>query len=90
MERIAGCIENVFHAKDGLSEREKEGKVRSFITHPDVQDALRYARCRSRKMKLLLYPVRHENVTMTYWLYRAVYTVREKDPTLFHKLKSKR
>lgn len=90
VERIAGCIENVFHAKNSLSEKQKKEKIRAFVTHPDVQDALQYAQCRSRKMKLLLYPVQHENVTMTYWIYRAVYVIREKNSALFHRLKSKR
>ena len=90
VERIAGCIENVFHAGDSLTKKQKKGKIRAFITHPDVQEALRYAKCRSRKMKLLLYPVRQENVFITYWLYKTVYMIREKDPTLFHKLKGKR
>ena len=90
VERIAGCIENVFHAEDSLSPKEKREKIRSFITHPDVQEALQYARCRSRKMRLLLWPVRRRDTLGTYWLYKSVYLIRKRDPSLFHRLKSER
>ncbi len=90
VERIAGCIENLFHAKGSLSEKQKKEKIRSFITHPDVQEALKYARCRSKKMRILAAPLKMRNTELTYLIYKAVYIVRKNDPALFHKLKGKR
>ncbi len=90
IERIAGTIENIFHADDQLTAKEKRQRIKAVITHPDVREALQYAECRSRKMRLLVAPIRMENVLFTYTLYKTVYEIRRKNPVLFHKLKSHR
>lgn len=90
IERIAGTIENIFHAEEQLTETEKRKQIKAVIFHPDVLEALNYAKCRSKKMRLLVSPIKAKSVGMTYVMYRLVYEIRKKDPVLFHKLKSKR
>lgn len=90
IERIAGCLENVFHAGPQLTEAAKREKIAWVISQPDVQEALGHARCRSGKMKLLLLPLRWRSSRLTYLLYKAVYEIRRRNPALFHKLKSRR
>ena len=89
-ERIAGCIENIFHAGRALSEREKCRRISRMITHPDVRAAVSAAKCRSRKMRILVFPIRKQSVLMTYLMYGSVYWIRKNDPVLFHKLKGRR
>ncbi len=86
-ERIAGCIENVFHAERELSGKEKRERIRKMISHLDVREAVSGAKCRSRKMRLLVFPIKRQNVLLTYVTYGLVYKVRRVSPELFHRLK---
>ena len=90
IERVAGTIENIFHAEGHLSEKEKRERIKYVITHPDVREAIRYAKCRSKKMRLLALPIKAQNAGLTYVLYKMVFTVRKHNPELFHRLKSRR
>lgn len=90
IERVAGTIENIFHADNQLTAKQKRERIKAVITHSDVQEALQYAECRSRKMRLLVTPIRSENAFFTYMLYKVIYKIRKKNPALFHKLKSHR
>lgn len=90
IERTAGCIENIFHAESALTEREKKSRMAEVISHPDVREALKCAKCRSRKMRILVLPLKLHNTGLTWFVYKAVYTVRKSNPALFHKLKGRR
>lgn len=90
VERIASCIENVFHAENQLTAREKYRKIKSLIGHPDVREAIQYARCRSVKMRIFVLPIRWNWPLGAYVMGRCIYTIRKANPTLFHKLKDKR
>lgn len=90
VERMAGCIENIFHAEGALTENEKKARIAEVIAHPDVHEALKYAQCRSKKMRLLVEPLKLNNVELTYLTYKTVYLIRKSNPALFHKLKGRR
>lgn len=90
VERIAGCIENIFHAESALTEKDKKARIAEVISHPDVCKALKYAKCRSKKMRILVFPLKLQNTVLTWLVYKAVYTVRKSNPILFHKLKGRR
>ncbi len=90
IERTAGCIENIFHAENKLSGKEKRARITQIIAHPDVMEAGKHARCRSRMMGILTFPIKMRWTWLTCVLYQAVYLVRKSNPSLFHKLKSKR
>lgn len=90
IERIAGCIENIFHAERELTEKEKRAQISQIIANPDVIEAGKHAKCRSKMMQILALPIRMRWTWTTYMLYKAVYLVRKSNPALFHKLKSKR
>ncbi|MCM1303091.1 MAG: glycosyltransferase family 2 protein [Butyrivibrio sp.] len=89
-ERISGCLENIFHAEKQLSAKEKYMRIGDIIRHEDVREAVSYARCRSRKMRLLVFPIKMRNTLLAYLMYGMVYHIRRSDPALFHKLKSRR
>lgn len=89
IERIAGCIENIFHA-EGISNREKYVKIRQVIRHKDVHVAGKYAKCRSLKMRIFVFPVKHNWPLGTYIMGMTIYLIRKNNPVLFHKLKNAR
>lgn len=90
VERIAGCIENVFHAQRNLTVREKYDRIKYMIGHPDVREAVMYAQCRSVKMRAFVLPVKWNWAFGAYAMGFLIYVIRSASPVLFHKLKSKR
>lgn len=90
VERVAGCIENIFHAENTLTDKEKKMRIAEVISHLDVREALKYAKCRSKKMKILVMPLKLQNTELTWLIYKMIYIVRKSNPALFHKLKGKR
>lgn len=90
IERIVGCIENVFHADKQLSSKEKYLKIKFMIYHKDVREASKYARCHSGKMCLLEIPIKSKWIMGAYIMGDTIYQIRKRKPALFHKLKNKR
>ena len=90
IERVAGCIENVFHAEKQLTSRQKYELIKNMIDHEDVREASRYAQCRSKKMKIIARPIKKNRVWESYFIGWTIYIIRKKNPVLFHKMKGKR
>ena len=67
-----------------------EPQINRMIHNPRVDVALKYAKPRSKYMKIMLIPIRMKN-TYLMWLESAVIThVKEKNTRLFAKLKAGR
>lgn len=90
VERIAGCIENLFHVEKQLTVLQKYRKVREMIGHPDVREAIQYARCRSKKMRIFVLPIRWNWTPGAFVMGELIYKIRKYNPTLFHRLKGTR
>ena len=91
IERISGVIENLFHAsKEQLSNKMKYQRAYKIIHSDDVIYAGKYARCRSKKMKVLAYPIIHRQVLVAYALHWMIYKLRTANPGLFYKMKNHR
>ncbi len=90
IERIAGCIENVFHAGDALTTKQKYDRIKQMVNHPDTREAIKYARCRSFKMRAFVLPIKWNWAPGAYLMGYTIYFIRSKNPVLFHKLKSAR
>ena len=90
VERIAGCIENVFHAGSKMSVSQKYKRIGKMIHHKDVREAVKYAKCRSLKMRIFVLPIRWNWTLGTYIMGNTIYLIRKANPVIFHKLKSKR
>lgn len=89
IERIAGCIENIFHSEE-MSNGEKYQQVAYVIHHKDVRVAVKQARCRSVKMRIFILPIKWNWTLGTYIMGSIIYTIRRHNPVLFHKLKNNR
>lgn len=90
VERTVGAIENIFHAKKQLSAVQKYKKINQIVRRADVTEATEYARCRSRKMRSFVSAIQRKNVLMVYMLGAIIFNIRNSNPILFHKIKSRR
>lgn len=90
VERVAGTIENIFHAKKQISTVQKFEKIKQIVGHPDVEEASQYARCKSKKMRVFVSAIRRKNTLMVYMLGAIIFGIRNLNPILFHKIKSSR
>ncbi len=90
IERIAGCIENVFHAGKSLKASQKYDAIKSMISHEDCREASKYAHCRSRKMQIMAAPIKANFTPGAFVLGWTIYMIRTANPVLFHKLKGSR
>lgn len=89
IERIAGCIENIFHSDD-MSNRSKYRQIASVIHQKDVRVAVKHAHCHTLKMQIFVLPIRWNWSLGAYVLGKMIYVIRKKNPILFHKLKNSR
>lgn len=90
IERIAGCIENVFHAKDTLTIKQKYQIIDYMVKHSDTREAVRYAKCRSKKMKIFVLPIKLNCTSGVFLMGWLIFEIRKMSPELFHRLKSRR
>lgn len=90
IERLVGCVENLTNPACRLSAKEKKAEIRRILLTPRAQEAVRTARPRSRYMKWMLYPIRRQNVLLTYWEGTVISWVKRHSVKLFTTLKSGR
>lgn len=90
IERIVGCIENVTNKKCDKPAREKKQLIKAMIGTEQARAAVREARPRSFKMKLLLLPIRWRCVTLVYLQSKLITAVKSKNTKLFASLKASR
>lgn len=90
IERVVGCIENITNPGCTLKAKEKRAEIRRIIREPKVKAMLKVAKPRSAMMKLMLLPIRLQNVTLTYWEGCVISRVKRKNTRLFASLKANR
>lgn len=90
IERIIGCVENVTNKNCTLSAKEKKAEIAKMISAPAAKDAVNKAVPNSLHMKVLLIPVKHNNVTLTYLFGRIISKVKSTNTKLFARLKATR
>lgn len=88
IERLLGCIENVYCSDMKLSSRYKS--VKNLIKDPITRESLKYAKPKSGKVKIMLIPIRLNLVVITMLMGRMFNIVKTKCPSLFNKLKNRR
>ncbi len=90
IERLVGCVENLTNPACTLSKKEKQTEIARIISTDHAQAAARTARPRSRYMKLMLLPIRHKNVSLTYWEGSCISAVKRNHVKTFATLKANR
>ena len=89
-ERLAGCVVNLFLPDSHMSARQKLREIERICKDPDTKQALLSAKLRSKKMKLLLWPVRREWCGLGFLFGAGAAFVQTHLPGLFLRLKAKR
>ncbi len=90
IERIIGCIENVTNKNCTLSAKEKKQEIKKMISNVAVKDAVRTAKPNSNYMKLMLMPIKWNNVGLTYLEGNVISFIKSRNTKVFAKLKAKR
>jgi len=91
IERVVGCIENELNTtKNTVSLIKKVKNIKYMISHLHTRESLKYAKLTSKKMQIIVLPIRFNSVSMTYAVGMLISVVRKKLPDIFIKLKQSR
>lgn len=88
IERVLGCIENVYCSDMKFNARYKE--IKRMIKDPITRETLLYAKPKSKKIKIMLLPIKLKLTLLTMLMGRMFNLVKTKFPSLFNKLKNRR
>lgn len=89
IERVVGCIENICSCNE-LTTFYKISQIKKIINDDVTRDTLKKTKPHSKKMKIILLPLRIKNTLMTYIMCKLIGIVRNLSPSIFNKLKNKR
>lgn len=90
IERFIGCVENLTNPKCTLKTKGKRAEIKKMLKNERVKWALKTAKPRSRYMKIMLIPIKMNNVTLTLIEGKAISFVKCRNTKLFAKLKAGR
>lgn len=90
VERLVGCVENVTNPRCTLSKDEKRREIAKIIGGEHARKCLKLARPRSTMMKVILLPIKWNNVSLTMLESRFVSKVKSSNTKMFATLKAKR
>lgn len=88
IERVLGCIENVYCSNMKFIERYKE--IKTIIKDETTRETLKYAQPKSKKIKLMLIPIKLKLTLAAMLMGKTFNEVKTKHPELFNKLKNRR
>ncbi|MFZ5986464.1 MAG: glycosyltransferase family 2 protein [Bacillota bacterium] len=87
IERAIGCIENLFNNNPEMALIEKYAEVKRIITHKHTRNSLSTARPTSKKMKIMLVPVKIKSTLFSMFMGWVISNIRSLSPSFFTKLK---
>lgn len=88
IERVLGCIENVYCSDMNFKERYNE--IKKMIKDPITRETLKYAEPKSKKIKIMLIPIKLKLTPITMLMGKTFNIIKTKYPHLFNKLKNRR
>ena len=90
IERLVGCIENVCEPACELPNPERQELVRQMISSERAQQAVVEAEPRSTMMRVMLWPIRRKNVSLTMKEGKFIAFVKRHNSRMFSTLKASR
>lgn len=87
VERIIACIE-IIHSS-GLKFKKKYLFVKNVITDKLTKETLKFAKPESKRIKIILIPIKLQSVLITYIMGKMIHIFRMYNPGLFNKMKNK-
>ncbi len=88
IERILGCIENEFCSNSEF--KTKYLNIKLIINDEVTREALNYVIPKSKKIKVMLIPLKLKLAFTTYIMGMFIHKIKKISPSLFNKLKNKR
>lgn len=88
IERVLGSIENI--CGSNLTKKNKKNEIKKIINNNLVYETLAVAKLKSKKIKIMMLPLKLKSVELIYLMGTAVNKIRKSNPVLFNKLKNKR
>jgi len=88
IERVLGCVENVYCSDMNFKERYKE--IKNIINDSITREALKYIKPKSKKIKIMLIPIKLRSTLITMLMGKTFNSIKTKHPDLFNKLKNRR
>lgn len=88
IERVVGCIENLFHSDKNYIEI--YGNIKEIINHKYTKESIKYANIKTKKMKLLIIPIKIQSSFLTIILIKLISIIRKSTPYIFEKFKQAR
>ncbi len=90
IERFIGCVENLTNPKCQLKNKEKRAEIKKMLNNGIVKNAVKTAKPHSKYMKIMLIPIKMNNITLTFLEGKAISFVKCRSTKLFAKLKAGR
>jgi glycosyltransferase EpsJ len=88
IERLLGCIENVYCSDMKFGERYK--KIKEMITDETTREAIKYIVPTSKKVKIMIMPIKFKLVLITMLMGKTINKIKTSNPSFFNKLKNRR
>lgn len=88
IERILGCIENTYSSDSNFKNRYQ--LIKSIINDPLTRETIQYIKPRSKKIKIMIIPIRLKLILTTMLMGKIINIIKSKYPDIFNKLKNKR
>ncbi len=88
IERILGCIENIYCQDTTFKKRYKE--IKKIVKDDLTRETLKVAKPKSKKTKITLIPIKLKSVLLTMLMGKIFHYIKVKHPSTFNKLKNRR
>ena len=90
IERLIGCIENLTNKKCELSTKGKKEEIKKMLAKPHVKKCVNKMKPRSAFMKIMILPIKWQNVTLTLLEGKCITFVKSRNTKVFATLKARR
>lgn len=88
IERVLGCIENIYCSDLNFKHRYIE--IAKIIKDPVTRITIKNAMPQSKKIKLMLFPIKIKSILLTMIMGKTINIFKTKFPSMFNKLKNRR
>ena len=88
IERLLGCIENVYCSDMKFTERYK--KIKQMILDETTREAIKYIVPKSKKIKIMIIPIKFKLTLIAMLMGKTINKIKTSNPSFFNKLKNRR
>lgn len=88
IERVLGCIENVYNGN--LKIKSRYLQLKNIINDPLTIEAIKHVKPNSKKIKIMIIPIKLKLVILTMVMGKSFNIMKNKFPGLFNKMKNRR